>query len=247
MQPQAQMYPERYFAVQLLFAQKVADLAQLPLAEAVLNYTAIYRILGIEGPFDAAQPDWQAHLQGLQGTDQDAAWSYQTYLTRYPRIPKFTDFPHWGCFAYNYLPDRQVIRLHFSNQDTSPDGALSHQRKEVRLEELRVMFQQIQSAHPDAKWVKGASWLYNREAYRRLFPPAFGQSASVDSPLLHVQFRALWGQFLRHTWQVNEEMAGEFLQRVQRLQAMEGIADCFPYQVLMTQGALQDFWEFYGV
>ncbi|HEY7347236.1 MAG TPA: hypothetical protein VH599_02870 [Ktedonobacterales bacterium] len=245
MQAQVQVYPERYLEVQLLFARKVAEVARLSLAEAVLHNTAIYKILGIEGQFDAAQPAWQSYIQGLQGTRQDTAWAYQTYLTRYPNIPKFTDFPHWGCFAYDYYPERLAIRLHFSNQDTSSCGALSHERRSVRVAEMRAMFQYIRDAHPQARWVSGGSWLYNWDAYRRLFPPTFGQSARVDSP--HLQFRALWGQFLRHTWQVNEEMAADFLQRVQRLRALEGIADCFPYQVLVTQGELQDFFAFYQV
>lgn len=140
-----------------------------------------------------------------------------------------------------------MIRIHFSNQDDSDAGALSHERQATRMAELRTMFRHIRSAHPEAKRVRGGSWLYNREAYQRLFPPAFAQSARVDPTELEVQFRALWGQFLRHTWQVNEEVADEFLRRVQRLQTLEGVADCFPYQVLVTNGALEDFYTFYQV
>lgn len=247
MPPHVQTYPERYFEVQLLFAQKVAEVAQIPLAGAVLGYTALYKILGMEGQFDAEHPDWRSYLQSLHGASQDTAWTYQTYLTRYAHIPKFTDFPHWGCFAYDYLPERLAIRLHFSNQDTSAYGVLSHQRQAARMAELSAMFQHIRAEHPQAKLVYGGSWLYHWEAYRRLFPPAFGQSARIDPAQLNVQFRALWGQFLRHTWQVNEEVAGKFLQRVQRLQALEGIADCFPYQVLVTRGMIEDFFDFYQV
>lgn len=245
MQAHTDVYPERYFEVQLLFAQKIAEVAQIPLAEAVLNYTAFYKMLGIDGQFDTTQPDWQAFIQGLRGTAQDTEWVYHTYLARYPRIPKFTDSPHWGCFAYDYRPARLAIRLHFSNQDTSPYGALSHERQAARLAELRAMFHHLRAEHLQAEWVIGGSWLYKREAYCRLFPPAFAQSARVDEP--HLQFRALWGQFLQHTWQVNEEVAADFLQRVQRLQTLEGFEDCFPYQVLLTQGALQDFYTFYQV
>ena len=241
----AQVYPERYFEVQLLFAEKVADMAQLSLAETVLNYTACYKMLGIDGTFDAAQPDWQAFIQGLREPEQYTPWAYQTYLARYPIIPKFTDSPCWGCFTYDYYAEQEMVRLHFSNQDDSAYGALSHERRATRIAELRLMFQHIQAAHPEARWVHGGSWLYNWESYRRLFPPAFGQSATVEPPAL--QFRGLWGQFLRHTWQVNEEMAADFLQRVQRLQTLEGIADCFPYQVLATDGTLQDFYAFYQI
>ncbi len=245
MQTSAQVYPERYLEVQLLFAQKIANVARIPLAEAVLNYTAFYKMLGMDGAFDAANPEWQAFNEGLQEPAQYTAWAYQTYLARYPRIPKFTDSPHWGCFAYDYHPDRLAIRLHFSNEDTSPYSALSHLRQATRLAELRTMFRHVREEHPQARWVKGGSWLYNWEAYRRLFPPTFGQSVRVDEP--HLQFRALWGQFLRHTWQVNEKLAADFLQRVQHLQTLEGIAACFPYQVLVTQGALENFFEFYHV
>src|SRR6185437_14307353 len=216
MQAHAHMYPERYLELEVLFARRVAEVAQITLAEAVLNYTSFYKLLGMEGEFEAANPEWQAFIQGLHGIDQDTRWVYQTYLARYPRIPQFTNSPHWGCFAYDYHPERLAIRLHFSNEDTSPYGALSHERQATRLAELRAMFRHIREDHPQARWVKGGSWLYNWEAYRRLFPPAFGQSARVDEP--HLQFRALWGQFLRHTWQVNEELAADFLQRVQRLQ-----------------------------
>lgn len=93
MQLLAQVYPERYFEVQLLFARKVAEVGQIPQSDAILNYTSYYKMLGMEGDFDATQIAWQAFIEGLQEPSQQVAWTYHTYLARYPRIPKFTDSP----------------------------------------------------------------------------------------------------------------------------------------------------------
>lgn len=57
------VYPSRYFALQLTYAEKVAAVLGWPLDDVLLEYTAMYKILGIEGGFDAGQPVWQDALQ----------------------------------------------------------------------------------------------------------------------------------------------------------------------------------------
>lgn len=164
-------------------------------------------------------------------------------------IPKFTDERHWGCFAYEYRSTyhthTNVAHLHFSNQDDSGFGALSRERMSTRLAELRAMFANVAEHEPRATMVCGGSWLYNRAAYRRLFPPAYTASPVVDEP--HFQFRALWGQFLRHDWTVNEEMATRFLERVAGMSGEGQIASCFPHQVLLTACPIAEFFSFYGI
>ena len=91
-----------------------------------------------------------------------------------------------------------------------------HQQLEVRLVELRSMFTNIKRMHPDAKAVSGSSWLYNVEAYRRLFPVEYGLSAHTDRP--HLVARSLWGQFLRYDGRLHEERAAVFLDRLNRLE-----------------------------
>lgn len=191
-------------------------------------------------------PTWQAYLQHLQQEQVGAEQTYRFYLQRYKDIPKFTDQIHWGCFTYEYNVETKAIHLHFSNQDTSGYGALSSQRRVVRLNELRTMFQHIQENHPEAAFVRGISWLYHREAYRRLFPAAYGQSAQI-SQNLNLTARAIWGQFLQHNWQVNEETLAVFLQRVNQLDNAERCAYCFPYPVLRTESSISEFYSFYGI
>ncbi len=66
--------------------------------------------------------------------------------------------------------DRDVIKIHFKNRDTSAAGSLSKERQQVRLYELKLMFASISKYQPEAKVVHGGSWLYNLESYQRLFP-----------------------------------------------------------------------------
>lgn len=244
----ANVYPSPYFALQLTYAEKIATLLGRPFDDVLLEYTSIYKILGIEGDFDAGQPSWQVALQLAHGTDA-ANGLYHFYLSRLDVIPQFTDEPHWGCFAYNYRPTYEththVVRLHFSNEDVSTYGALSRERMPARLAELAAMFTHIAAHEPQATTICGGSWLYHREAYRRLFPPAFTTSPIIDEP--HYQYRALWGQFLRHDWTVNEETATRFLERVAGMSDEGQIASCFPYQVLLTACPISAFLDFYGL
>ncbi|HEY0752774.1 MAG TPA: hypothetical protein VGD98_02250 [Ktedonobacteraceae bacterium] len=239
-------YPKRFFDLQLRFAQKIAELSQQPLAEAVLYYTALYRILGLDWSLDPANPAWQEYLQQLQQEQADAERTYQFYLLRDQYMPKFTAQTHWGCFAYDYNVETRAIHLHFANQDTSGYGALSSHQRATRISELRAMFQHIQESRPEAALVRGTSWLYHREAYRRLFPALYGQSVQVASNP-NLSARALWGQFLQHDWQVNEEMLSTFFQRIEQLNDAESCMHCFPYTVLQTESLIYPFYAFYGI
>jgi len=237
-------YPQEFFALQLTFAQKMSAVGPQPYHEAVLHDTAFYRILGLDLNLDPADPVWQAYLLGLTQGEQDVEWTYQFYLSRFADILPYYK-PRWGCFMYEYLADSRVIHLHFSNLDASGYGPLSTLRKEARVAELQSMFLHIHERYPDAAIVKGGSWLYNREEYTRLFPPAFGQSAQPAQPQL--LGRSLWGQFLRHNNQMNERTTALFLERVSQLGAAEEYVQCFPYQVMLTEAAIERFYEFYGV
>jgi hypothetical protein len=236
------LYPSEFFDLQITFARKITQLTQQPYAEAILYRTAMYRILGLDWSRDPKHPVWQAYLKGLHQEGTDTDWSYQFYLERADQIPSY-DNPHWGCFGY--WSERRLIHLHFWNLDDSGYGPLSHQRKEVRLVELRSMFTHIKRMHPDAKAVSGSSWLYNLEAHRRLFPIEFGLSTRTDTP--HFAARSLWGQFLRHDGRLNEERAVVFLDRLNRLGEEHEYTQCFPFQVLFTQAPITLFYAFYGV
>ena len=58
-------YPRDFFALQLMFARKMATLAQQTPHDAIRLDTALYRIMGLDWSLDPQHPTWQAYLQGL--------------------------------------------------------------------------------------------------------------------------------------------------------------------------------------
>jgi hypothetical protein len=93
--------------------------------------------------------------------------------------------------------------------------------------------------------VVGASWLYNLDAYRRLFPVAYVASARV----LEGRFRhmPLWGQFLDRRGETRGGVTREFLERLERYPGVDGLDHCFPFQVLMVTAPVEEFYDCYGV
>jgi hypothetical protein len=241
-------YPARFFEAQLAFARRVAGITAQPFDTTALRFTALYRILGLDPPFDPAQPVWSAFAALLDETAPMEVLATQArdfYLARFDQIPQMSANRHWGCFAFDYNATTQYVRLHFSQQDRSGLGPLSSERMPARLAEVRAMFDHIHETLPGARQVRGGSWLYNREAYTRLFPASFGASAKLDKP--HYQFRGLWGQFLRHNLTANEPLTGTFLERVEQMNTAQEMADCFPCQSLVTCAPIADFYSFYGL
>jgi hypothetical protein len=114
-----------------------------------------------------------------------------------------------------------------------------------RSAELKRMFAYIKQEVNDPTSVIGASWLYNLEAYRRLFPPAYLATAQVGSH--DFPYLPLWGQFIDHRGRVKEDLAAQFLECLDRQHDLSGIEKYFPYQVLHLESSDQDFYQFYGV
>src|SRR4030095_16601207 len=101
-----------------------------------------------------------------------------------------------GCCGYGRL-DGERIRLHFRNAETEGHAPLGIARRDRRIAELRALFEHAKrTAHLSVR-VVGASWLYNLEAYRRLFPPSYLATARVLPD--RFQRMPLWGQFLDRT------------------------------------------------
>ncbi len=78
-----QTYPKLFFELQLIFAQKVAEMCYQPLRDVLLRFTALYRILGLDWSFNPTHTVWQSYLQRLQQESISTDWTYQFYLRRY--------------------------------------------------------------------------------------------------------------------------------------------------------------------
>lgn len=236
-------YPREFFDLTYRFAQRIHCVTGLALDQALLRYTHLYLAFGLGRSFDPSVADWAAFIAGLRNAADPVDWMYATYrrLVGYlpPRQP---DLP-FGCFSYAVWAGGRV-RLHFWN----PERGVSPLRREfipTRMAELRDLFTHVRATVPGASKVVGGSWLYNIEAYRRLFPEAFLSTARAEEP--EAQFIALWGQFVDHRRQIKTDMAAAFLQRVGRAASLDEILRSFPYLVLRLEACIESFYTFYGV
>lgn len=187
-----------YFAVQLLLAGRLATLSGLPFAEVVLRYTNLHRRFGL-GRADPDRPrlEWRrfaARLAELQEPRARLDWTVRCYAEAHPETSGGLRF---GCFKFDPPDPDGVVRIHFSNRDADDVSPLAPAKAGRRRTELAGMCAFIGQHHPGSKVIKGGSWLYNLEAYRRLFPPAY--VASRETPAqVRLDGTSSWGQLLTH-------------------------------------------------
>ncbi len=237
------IFPPEFFDLNLLYAQKIAQVLRRPIDEGLLGYTHLYLSFGLDRCFDPANPIWQAYLAGIRRSDDACAWTHSFYLDRKAKIPpKSLPDPYFGCFSYALWSGNRV-RIHFRNAETIDCSPLSQKRMDIRQTELRAMFLYIQEKVENPSTVVGGSWLYNIEAYRRLFPPEFLQTAYVSHD--DYQFIALWGQFLDRHGQIRQDLSAHFRKNLAASHSLECVQASFPSQVLRLEGPIEDFYRFY--
>jgi len=236
-------YAKPFFDLQLQFASRVITLSGLPLSRTLLDYTNFYIRFGLGHGFDPAHPVWQEYLAGLEHTDARREWTYRFYLRSLAATPPSL-VGTCGCFSYSKLSNTH-IRLHFQNAEPSGASPLALDRRRHRLADLTQLFGHIKRIESGPLKVIGASWLYNLDAYCRLFPALYIKTARV----MHRRFRhmPLWGQFLNRRREVKQDMASEFLRRLESQSNVEQLDQCFPLQVLRVEASVSAFYDFYDV
>jgi hypothetical protein len=238
-----------YFSLQLAFAEHVARVADLPLPHAVAHYTNFHRRFGLGKIVDGAtHPDWNRYVERLvRLPDHEARLDWtMAFLDQSPEESLLPGRVGFGCFAYEAPNAQGMVRIHFGNRETGDVGPLHASRLAVRRAELAEMIAHITREHPDATHIDGGSWLYNLEAYRRLFPPAFGASRKTPYWPLTLHGLSSWGQFVDHRGALKRDIAATFLSRFDALDMREPWK-IFPYQVLVTTAPIEAFRLEYGV
>jgi len=236
------------------FARAVAALKVLPFADALRDFTDLHRrTTGYRaGESAAADRDWAGVIAAIGGLDRrDAAldcivdFMAASNLHRYGR----SNSPYWP-FRYDFHGADRSVRLHFGSlqfyrEEGAPvPGLLARARLPELRDSLRRMFAEIRSRHPDASHVRGGSWLYNWESYRRLYPGAFTASAEVQRGTFAGGSR--WGQFHTGQGEVNMQIAAEFRARVARLDAND-LEAAFPITTLSVRAPIEAFYREYGL
>jgi hypothetical protein len=236
-------YDKAFFGLQLEFAEKVSGLSGMPLALALLHYTNLYIRFGLGRDFDQAHPKWREYLAGLETASDREDWTYRFYAAL-PELPPPDVVATFGCFSYAWLSGDR-IRIHFHNAEPDGRSPLGGERRHRRSEELAAMFASLkQSAQPSVH-VVGASWLYNLDAYRRLFPASYLATANV---MRHpFRYMPLWGQFVNRLGEIRENLARHFRERLAKHSALQDLERCFPFQALYLEAPVAEFHEFFGI
>ena len=235
-------YAKAFFDLQLRFAHRVSVVGRMPLPRALLEYTNLYVRFGLGRDFDPGQATWQQYLAGLGDARDAGEWTYRFYLSRPATSPVVVGT--FGCFSYARLPGDR-IRLHFQNTETQGRSPLARACLDRRLDDLRALFGNVKRTLGERPTVVGVSWLYNLEAYRRLFP---GSYVATARPLGgRFRYMPLWGQFLDRNGEAKEDMAREFVARLERQSSLDALEECFPLQVLGLEASVRDFYGLYSL
>lgn len=117
--------------------------------------------------------------------------------------------------------------------------------RDQRLIELRALFEHAKRTEPQPLWVVGASWLYNLDAYRRLFPEPYLATAHPFPG--RFQHMPLWGQFVDRHGDVRTDMARQFRERLEQQSTLDRLDRCFPLPVLRLEAPVEEFCDFYDV
>lgn len=176
-----ELYSVDFFALQLRFAARVAELSGLPFTETVGSHTNLYVRLGMGQQLDHANSDWLDYVSALATARDAAAWTYEVHSQRahLPTGPKMA--ASVGCFSYAHL-GRCRVRLHFHAGSQVSEAPLSAANRSLRKQELRALMSEAVALGGDVQ-VVGASWLYNLRSYRRLFPESYLSSLKpLDHP-----------------------------------------------------------------
>jgi hypothetical protein len=236
-----------YFEAQLRFAARMAELTDLSLGEAAFRHTNLNRRFGLGIPVLTPPTEaWLAYAARLEA----AALPEQVALTqdmfraasdeRLP-LPGQTGF---GCFAFE-PPKDGAVKIHFNNKDTdAAGGPLATTKIERRQAELAAMTRHIAGQHPGATHITGRSWLYNLEAYRRLFPPNYVATRELASTPVHLSGTSSWGQLIDSREAIRPEVRDALLSNLATLDP-QAPWTAFPLQVLSVQAPLETFREFY--
>jgi hypothetical protein len=236
-----------FFAIQLAFAKRMAVLRDEPLREALFRYTSLHRKFGfgVPGPVpeDPRWTEFVDQLAAVEDSDSQLERIVSWYgLTEEEAAPDPATL--FGCFNFTGPDETGAARSHFVNREHDPlTGPLARTKLPIRLGELRALIPALLGAHSNTTHILGRSWLYHREAYRRLYPPAYtSQTEPLPKPVSLVGGSS-WGQYLTHSG-ANESACNQFLDKLPQLQAHDPLG-IFGYRPIQVRAPIAEFVGFY--
>jgi hypothetical protein len=240
-----------FFEVQLHYAATLSARTRISLAEAITFHTNFHRLFAYGNLAKMSPAEEFLSLVRYVTAIQDHTRRLDLLVAAFAQRPVDPwppdRFPFGPCFACEAPDQDGAVRIHFRNNDRSGDvGPLHASKIGERRVDLTQMFAFLARRWPETKDVNGASWLYNTEGYRRLFPTEFTDSRTPLIGPRPIHGLSTWGQFLDFRGYAKPAIAEAFRQNLKSLDpAQPWLA--FPYQVLSTTAPFEVFRREYGV
>jgi hypothetical protein len=241
-----------YFEVQLRLARRMAELTGATLGETTLKFTNLHRRLGfgVNLPGEPPAPGWADYARALEAEPDPAIQLTLSQAVCAASLPERLPLPgqtQFGCFACEAVGADGAVRLHFNNADTDDvGGPLASGKFERRRAEMAALVRHIQETHPQATAIRGKSWLYNLEAYRRVFPAEYGASRVVATGPLRLNGTSSWGQLIDSRERIRPDVRDAFLANLESLDPAAPWL-VFPLRVLATEAPIESFAAEYGL
>lgn len=235
-----------FFELQLRFARHMAERTAQPLAESVLRFTNLHRRFGYGDPDRGVAPAWAAFvgpLRRMADLDAQTAWAVAHFRDAPEEQPP-PDRHLFGSFGCEAPDARGVLRLHFVSTDSDGLGPLHRSKIARRQAELATMIAFVRRCYPQAAQVRGVSWLYHIDAYRRLFPPAYTATA-VPASRVRLSGMSSWGQFIRHDGTIKPVLRDAFLRRLESIDPAAPWRS-FPLPALTVAAPIETFAAFFA-
>ena len=217
------MVPDRaFFAVQRRFAERWAAVASVPLETAYLECTTWYlQATGLGRQFDAEHPTWRELVAEVRSAaDPDGV----VHAAAVRNEPEVSPGP---VIDWSWDAEDQCVRIHFFGERSLDGHPLARRHLPERQRELRDLVRRAALEHAEPAWLRGRSWLYGIEAYRRIFPEVFIAGLEPLEPDL--QFLACWGQLLDGEWRTRSDVASVLLHAVELASTTDDLLAAFPF------------------
>ena len=231
---------EDYFSLQLQFAEQYAAVAGVPLAISVASCTNLRRRLNLWGP--AGESRWNEFLAQVGRSIESQSDTPSIFMEFYETRPRLLDRLSFGCFSFDSPDASGVLRIHFVPPTNTCSSPLASENTDSRRQELRALFSYVRRTERHVLSVRGISWLYNLEAYKRLFPIEYAASARPVVFPLHLNGSSTWGQVLNWRQHVKPGMRNAVIEGLPAMK-LDAPWKVFPYQAMTATSEVEKFFE----
>lgn len=239
-----------YFQFQYDFAKEMAERTGMPFMDMVKRYTTFLRSNIYELNDDGSEKELKPGVTEENMVDFAYEIEKKSVAKRKgEEMPYSRSSPEggrFGCFRYDYHAEDASVESHFFNAEFDETGPLQGDKLSIRKSEFADMLRDIKTQHPEAKTMRGSSWLLSLPAFRMLFTDKEGVDTEIDRDPDHWHRGTIWGQFMDGKYQLRTKMTERFLKKAREL-PIEDLVLALPLPPRKVAVPLEELYQQYGI